>query len=99
MRISPKKLALLLIIVTLSGCAHHYTEATRSDPYGFFSGMWHGIIFPLTLFVNLVSWFLSLFDVSFLQDIQIIGRPNSGFLYYFGFALGLSSTSGSTARG
>lgn len=82
----------------LAGCAHHYTEEATSDPYGFFSGLWHGMIFPLTLLVNVVSWMLSLIHIDLLSDIEIIGRPNTGFFYYLGFVIGLASASGSGAR-
>lgn len=86
------------ITSTLSGCAQHYTGATFSDPYGFFSGIWHGFVFPYAVIANLLSWFLHIFGVEFLSDIQIIGRPNSGiFFYYIGFFLGLSSYGGANA--
>jgi hypothetical protein len=80
------------IVVILSGCARHYSGDAVGDPYGFFGGIWHGMIFPITLFVNLFSWLLSLFGTSLLSDIEIIGRPNTGiFFYYIGFAAGLSA--------
>ena len=88
----------LTIVLTLGGCAHHYTDGAASDPYGFFSGLWHGMIFPLTLFVNVLSWMLSLIHIGLLSDIEIIGRPNTGFFYYLGFVIGLASASGSGAR-
>jgi hypothetical protein len=77
------------MLLLLSGCAKHYTPEAYSDPYGFFSGIWHGFIFPYALSVNIISWCLSLFGREFLADIQIIGRPNTGFFYYLGFFLGL----------
>jgi hypothetical protein len=46
------------ITLLLAGCARHYTVATNSDPYGFFSGLWHGIVFPFSLLTNLLSWLL-----------------------------------------
>ena len=56
-------------------------------------------IFPYALIANIISWFLSLFGVEFLSDIQIIGRPNTGFFfYYIGFLLGLSAYGGAGAR-
>lgn len=78
----------LALIAILSGCASHYAPGSYSDPYGFFSGIWHGIIFPYALLTNIVSWCLSLIGISFLADIQILGRPNTGFFYYTGFAIG-----------
>jgi len=87
---------LLALLLALSGCARHYVDVPYDDPYGFFSGFWHGLIFPLTVCVNLLSWLLSLFGVSFLQGIEIIGRPNTGFFYYLGFFFGLSAAASST---
>lgn len=75
----------------LSGCAQHYTVATFADPYGFFSGIWHGFVFPFALIANIISWILSILDIHIFTDIQLIGRPNTGFLfYYIGYFLGLS---------
>jgi hypothetical protein len=88
-----------MAVLTISGCAHHYVDGSYRDPYGFFSGVWHGLIFPLTLAINLLSWVLSLVGVSFLHDIEIIGRPNTGWFYYIGFLIGLASTGGSRAAG
>jgi hypothetical protein len=87
-------------VVVLSGCAKHYMVATYSEPYGFLSGIWHGIVFPFSLVANLFSWFVSLVGISVFRDIQIIGRPNTGiFFYYIGFMLGLSAWGGSGAAG
>lgn len=89
----------IAFVALVSGCAHHYTEATHSDPYGFWSGIWHGIVFPYALLANIISWVLSLFGFSFLSSIEIIGRPNTGvFFYYVGFFLGFSSYGGGAAR-
>lgn len=80
---------MVLLVVTVGGCAQHYTHEAFSDPYGFFSGFWHGIICPITIVVNILSWMLSLLGISFLSDIQIIGQPNTGFLYYTGFVFAI----------
>ena len=88
---SPSKLAniaSLLIMLLLSGCAAHYSAEAVSDPYGLFSGIWHGAISGLTITVNIISWVLSLAGIDFLSNVQIIGRPNTGFFYYLGFAVG-----------
>jgi hypothetical protein len=78
----------IFLLMVLAGCASHYSPENIADPYGFFSGIWHGAIAVLTITVNIISWVLSLANISFLQDIQIIGRPNTGFFYYIGFAIG-----------
>lgn len=82
------KLILIIAIICISGCAAHYSPDAILDPYGFFSGLWHGAISSLTISINIFSWLLSLFGISFLNDIQIIGKPNDGFFYYFGFLIG-----------
>lgn len=94
-----RHLFVVLLLLLLSGCAKHYTPEAYSDPYGFFSGIWHGLIFPYTLLANVISWLLSLFGIEFLSDVQIIGRPNTGFFfYYIGFLLGLSAYGGAGAK-
>ena len=93
-----RALAVLGLVVMLAGCARHYTVATDSDPYGFFSGLWHGIVFPYALLTNLLSWVLSLIDIDFFSSIEIIGRPNTGFFFYYvGFAFGLFAYGGGGA--
>ena len=87
-------LLVLAVLFLLSGCAKHYAAEINSDPYGFFSGIWHGLLFPFALIANIISWFLSLFAVDFLSSIQIIGRPNTGFFYYVGFFVGLCGHGG-----
>lgn len=79
----------LLFLFVLSGCASHYTADSVPDSYGLFSGIWHGMLFPLAVIANLISWAVGLLGISFLDSIQIIGRPNTGFWYYVGFAIGL----------
>jgi len=50
-----KYLALIVIVTVLNGCAQHYAGATYSDPYGFFSGLLHGFVFPFALIANIIS--------------------------------------------
>ena len=96
----PRYAWLAAILLLISGCAQHYPQQAYSDPYGFFSGIWHGIVFPFALITNIVSWALSVFGISLFTDIQIIGRPNTGFFfYYIGFFLGLSSYGGANTTG
>ena len=80
----------IFAVLLLTSCASHYAPETINDPFGFFSGLWHGAIAGLTITVNVISWLLSQVGISFLQDVQIIGRPNTGFFYYTGFVLGFS---------
>ncbi len=92
-------LGILVFILLLNGCAKHYTSATVLESYGFFSGVWHGFIFPFSLLAKIISWIMALFDVSVFKDVCIIGRPNTGFsFYYIGFILGLSALGGGSSR-
>jgi hypothetical protein len=56
------------------------------------------MVFPYALFTNLLSWLLSLVGISFLSNIEIVGRPNTGLIYYVGFFLGLGVYGGGAAR-
>jgi len=75
---SISSLLLLVVLCGLTGCAHHYSPEVFQDPYGFFSGIWHGILFPF-----------SLIGCMFIDSVFIIGQPNTGWPYYLGFVLGL----------
>ena len=68
----------LFFILFLTACASHYQDATHEDPYGFFSGIWHGLIFPFS-FVGYL----------FIDGVYVIGEPNTGGTYIFGFIVGL----------
>jgi len=89
---------MILVVLTASGCASHHSPGVVSDPYGFFSGIWHGILFPLSCLTNFVSWTLGLIGISVFDSIQIVGRPNTGFWYYAGFFIGLGSWPSTTAQ-
>jgi hypothetical protein len=91
-------LACVLCTALLSACATHGRPETYAEPFGFFSGIWHGLIAGITITVNIISWFLHLFGVDFLRDVQIIGRPNTGFGYYVGFIMGFFSFSSGASR-
>lgn len=95
---SVKGLATVLLLALLAGCAALYTNDAVHDPYGFFSGVWHGLIFCFALLAYVISWACSLVGISFLESIELIGRPNTGLGYYVGFAVGLMSA-GASASG
>lgn len=84
-----KMYPLFILVFLLSGCAQHYSPEVFNDPYGFWSGIWHGAIVGYSIAVNILSWVLQLIGVDFLKDIQIIGRPNTGLSYYLGFFIGM----------
>ena len=87
-----KRLLVFALMIGIAGllasCAHHYQPEYSAAPYNFFYGIWHGSIFSLTATVNVISWLCSLVGIDFFRDVEIIGRPNTGFPYYCGFLLG-----------
>ena len=94
-RLNNKKsyaLYILLVAVLFTGCADvtSIEACTTVAPYGFWGGLWHGMIAPF-------AWIGSLFS----DDIAIYAVNNNGGWYDFGFILGigaLSSSSTSSAK-
>jgi hypothetical protein len=79
-------LLLALLLVAASGCfpgAHSYTP---QEPAGFFSGVWHGWIAPVSLIVGL-----------FRSDIRIYEPFNTGWWYDFGFYMAVIAGFGGLA--
>lgn len=78
---SKRIILLITIILLLTSCADTvtFTAAQNIEPVGFWHGLWHGIILP-------ISWFIGLFD----SDVAIYAIYNNGGWYDFGFFLGTS---------
>lgn len=93
-----RRLVALALLAALTGCAKHYSPDSISDPYGFFSGLWHGWVTPYSVTANVVSWCLSLLGLDVLSDVQIVGQPNTGFGYWAGFVFGVLSYGGAKRR-
>jgi len=76
---------LLLLVVVFSGCADvsSVCPAPTDHVYGFWGGLWHGIIVVW-------SWIGSLFS----DNIAVYAVNNNGGWYDFGFVLGLGAFSG-----
>ena len=76
-----KKMFLVLIgaVILGLGCAQavDVSPIVDAEPYGFWSGLWHGVIAPFTFFVSL-----------FKEDVAIYAVNNNGGWYDFGFVLG-----------
>lgn len=72
----------LLVLFLFSSCAEvQNIEACKTGhTYGFFGGLWHGIIAP-------VSFVGSLFS----NDIAVWAVNNNGGWYTFGFLIGVGS--------
>lgn len=76
-----KKLILIAFIaLSLSGCADvqpKVKDHVEGHEYGFWGGLWHGIISPVSFFGKLFS-----------DEIDVYAINNNGRWYCFGFVLG-----------
>lgn len=70
------------LIMMLSACTATQPVAEMGTP-GFWLGLWHGFIAPITFIISL-----------FPNDLRIYAFPNAGLWYDFGFMLGISGFSG-----
>jgi hypothetical protein len=73
-----------IIVLALTGCADasHINECLLEveHTYGFWGGLWHGMIFVFSLIGSLFS-----------DDIAVYAVNNNGGFYDFGFWLGIGS--------
>jgi hypothetical protein len=82
----------ILAMLLLAGCAAG-TNPTVDIPdvdgksAGFWSGLWHGVISPVTFFISLFS-----------DNVNIYEVYNSGNWYDFGFMFGVSIIVGGSGR-
>lgn len=80
-----KKFLLLLILsALLFSCADsqpHVTNCLEGHQYGFWAGLWHGIIMPFS-FIGSLIW----------DDVAVYAVNNNGGWYAFGFVLGAGTT-------
>jgi len=75
------KCALLVIAMalTLAGClAMEAPTAVQPTAPGFWMGVWHGFIFPVTFVFSL-----------FTNDVAVYAVPNNGSWYDFGYFVGI----------
>jgi hypothetical protein len=72
-------LCLLLVAFLFTGCADVslIEECITVSPYGFWGGLWHGVIAPFAFIGSLFS-----------NDIAVYAVNNNGGWYDFGFVLG-----------
>lgn len=73
---------LLLLVLVVTACTAGVnpeidTAAPDGDIAGFFMGLWHGFIAPITFFISL-----------FTDNVNIYEVHNNGNWYDFGFVLG-----------
>ncbi|NLM70284.1 MAG: hypothetical protein GX177_09855 [Firmicutes bacterium] len=75
-----KLLGIILCCLLLSGCMPGDGSYTEDGPAGFFSGVWHGWIAPISLIVGL-----------FRDHIRVYEVNNTGWWYDFGFYMAIIS--------
>lgn len=82
-------LILIVLVVLLSSCARpiDIQACTTANPYGFWGGLWHGFIAPLSFFGSL-----------FFDDVSMYAINNNGGWYDFGFVLGAGILFGGGSR-
>jgi hypothetical protein len=79
----------LAVLVLLSSCAHatNVESCIGNDAYGFWGGLWHGIITPLSFIGSL-----------FFDNIAVYAVDNNGGWYDFGFLIGVGGLFGGGGR-
>ena len=79
----------VVLLLMLAGCAATGNELARSSSdVGFWLGLWHGFISPITFIVSL-----------FNESVGIYAVRNNGGWYDFGFMIGVSFVFGSVLGG
>lgn len=69
---------ILIFVLILSGCIPGDGSASTANEAGFFTGIWHGWMAPLSLIISL-----------FTEGIHIYEIHNIGFWYDFGFYIAI----------
>jgi hypothetical protein len=86
-------IGVLLVMLTMVGCMPgpntlEDTPDEGGDVAGFFMGLWHGFISPITFVVSIFS-----------PDTTVYEVHNSGAWYDLGFLLGIGMISGGSGGG
>jgi hypothetical protein len=78
-----------LIVMLLASCTATQPPVSPDvNAPGFWFGLWHGFIAPVTFIISL-----------FPNELRIYAFPNAGLWYDFGFMLGISGFSGGIFAG
>lgn len=77
-----KTIFFLAIIFLLTSCADNQPNISgiEGHVYGFWGGLWHGIIVPFD-FIGSLIW----------DDVSVYAINNNGAWYDFGFILGIGA--------
>jgi len=86
----PSVLLAMIAIFLLSGCADQeiVTSCLKGHTYGFWGGLWHGIIAPFD-FIGMLIW----------DDVALYAPNNNGPWYALGFLMGSGGTGFLGGRG
>jgi hypothetical protein len=88
--VNTKTFGIILIVIftvfLFSGCIPGSGTNTTENPAGFFTGIWHGWIAPISLIVGF-----------FNPEIRVYETLNTGWWYDFGFYIAIISGFGSIA--
>ncbi len=93
MKNAPIYLMIALLIMSLAGCAAGPNDLSNipdeeGEVTGFWKGLWHGIIAPVTFVISL-----------FTDKIHMYEVHNNGGWYNFGFLFGMVIFLGGGGRG
>ena len=88
--ITPVLILAVIVLFVFSGCSNYedVTECLDGKNYGFWNGLWHGIIAPIDLVAMI--W---------RDDVSVYAPNNNGFWYAFGFVLGSGGWGFMSGRG
>lgn len=75
-----KIIVLIILLLLLTGCMANVTPAFESNPAGFFIGIWHGWLAPLSLILQIFNPEHSIYEIN-----------NSGIWYEIGFYMAIIS--------
>ena len=89
-RLVPLFILLILVLSACSAGANPNVDVAGPDGdiAGFWMGLWHGVIVPITFIISLFSDTVNIYEVH-----------NSGNWYDFGFVLGLTMSVGGSGAG
>ena len=76
----------LAAVLLLASCLPGDGKNTSTEPAGFWTGLWHGMVAPVSLVVEI-----------FKPSIRVYEPANTGFWYDFGFWLMITSSIGGGA--
>lgn len=85
-----KKLSLFVtagLLLSLSSC---FASEEPIALYGFWEGLWHGVIIIVSLLIKLVSVIAHAINADYGNwDICVFSFQNEGLVYWVGFILGI----------